>query len=781
MDQRLRSKRWQLAVSGLLLFIIAALLLPSDGSKPRENSSPEITVKLPLEGRIDGTRNTTTNPHDLVSLGDLPEAAPIGAIQVTERTVGEVSPFITAEMSSTEISSDISIVAIPNPISQEPPSVVPTTTEPHQHPEVASEALARKAIFEEQIGEQPSNQLSPTHRNAIFDSRFDSTKNHAARLVEWRRLLGVQVPESLPESPPDEYVRETEAGLAQTEIAEDDFFSPLVIATVPYQDQYLRAQPLEHSVIEVAAKLDDEDDIVDDEGFWEPVATEHSGQQEPEVPESSAPQIMVDTLPAIGVNREVAQPLGTGDSLADNGHSLADNPASPDLPLSGMRTDHPSYTLQALPAIQSSTNASKQLILPAATPVFPQQADSEPNSADEKEEDPEATDEATSVQDQANSDDDKKMIGHVAGKFGTCLRSAISCGLYFGNEFTFLATETSGSTRIQVVDTLTDELSEYTGEDAFGFGNRLTLGIQAQNIGFRVIYWAYEAGYSGHDAWKDPEINPVFSTTSKVGLETVDIDLTQNYCFLGCDLISACGVRFAEYQGSEFSYVSSNLQDALETSGGTRSYRSLQGMGPTFFMEMRKTIPWCLGSPARMPYGMYDPGSTGCFGCCQSDCGSYGSCGGCGGCDSCNIGSPCFPWRFYANVRLSVLWADTYSESMTESVVATGSGITSQGIARGRDKASVGQDEQSSLMTTQLQVGLEHRTPILCNRALWICRLGLECQSWDTGQHQAMSESYAFLSDSQDGAFGGRVNTLSRADNRYLDLFGITFLLGLNY
>lgn len=276
-------------------------------------------------------------------------------------------------------------------------------------------------------------------------------------------------------------------------------------------------------------------------------------------------------------------------------------------------------------------------------------------------------------------------------------------------------------------------------------------------------------------------MTPVFSTNSKVGLETFDIDLMQRYCFLGCDLMTACGVRFAQYQGSEFTTLSSNMQDALEITGNTRSYRSMEGVGPTFFVELRKTIPWCLGSPPRMPYGMFDPGSTGCFGCCESNCSTYGDCGGCGGgCDSCSLGSPCFPWRFYANFRVSALWADTYSESMTESIVATGDGLVTQGIARGRDKATLGIDDEKSLVTTQIQFGLEHRTPIFCNRALWICRLGFEIQSWDTGKHESKSQSYAFLEDPND-QFGGRVETLSRADNRYLNLCGFTFLLGLNY
>ena len=194
----------------------------------------------------------------------------------------------------------------------------------------------------------------------------------------------------------------------------------------------------------------------------------------------------------------------------------------------------------------------------------------------------------------------------------------------------------------------------------------------------------------------------------------------------------------------------------------------MEGVGPTFFVELRKTIPWCLGSPPRMPYGMFDPGSTGCFGCCESNCNTYGDCGGCGGgCDSCSLGSPCFPWRFYANFRVSALWADTYSESMTESIVATGDGLVTQGIARGRDKATLGIDDEKSLVTTQIQFGLEHRTPIFCNRALWICRLGFEIQSWDTGKHESKSQSYAFLEDPAE-QFGGRVETLSRADNRYL-------------
>ena len=43
---------------------------------------------------------------------------------------------------------------------------------------------------------------------------------------------------------------------------------------------------------------------------------------------------------------------------------------------------------------------------------------------------------------------------------------------------------------------------------------------------------------------------------------------------------------------------------------------------------------------------------------------------------------------------------------MTESVVATGDGIVTQGIARGRDKASLNQDDENSLLANANSIRL---------------------------------------------------------------------------
>lgn len=785
MDQRLTSKRWLLALSALLLFAIVVLLIPRqpseyDTTKPtaRQNQTSSTLEQDELVDAAEGIDQLRKLGKPLGALAIKPALPPTGPDRVTSIAATEQSATI-------EVSEPFSGVHHPLEVTERMDADLNVMD--------AEKATLQPAIFEEVMGEPHSFKLNFSHRNASFDSRLDASPNDAAvQLTEWRRLLGVQVPTSLPApisqetASPDELASPEELESVdedlkeQVELTNEDIFSPLVIATVPNQEQYVRETANEGEKISVAlAPIAHSEiahsEIVDEEGYWEPLATKGSSLQVLP-PLENAPSTISGNDSSDGNAEEIERkaPWEIRDSATPY-------EPLPDVASLDVQSDPAPGKWQMRSAIRESAGVSNQLVLPAATPVFPQstQASADKSPEEEKKKD-DPKQKTTEQEQQTAANDDKKMIGHLAGKFGSCFRSAISCGLYFGNEFTFLAAESPGTTRVRVIDTISSQMDEYSSEDAFGFGNRLTLGIQSQNTGFRLVYWTYAGGYSGHDAWKDLENSPVFSTTSKIGLETLDIDLTQKYCFLGCNLMTACGVRFAEYQGSEFTNVSSNLQGALETSGSTRSFRNMKGLGPTVFMELRKTIPWCLGSPARMPYSMIDPGSTGCFGCCQSDCGNYGECGGCGGCDSCNLGSPCFPWRFYANFRVSALWADTYSESMTESVVATGNGIVTQGIARGRDKASLNQDNENSLLATQIQFGLEHRTPILCNRALWICRLGLEIQSWNTGKHESKSQSYAFLADPDD-EFGGRVETLARADNRYLDLFGFTFLLGLNY
>ena len=787
MDQRLTSKRRLLALSALLLFAIVVLLTPRQASEQRSAGSAvqqfQEPSKLAQSQLVDGAEET----QQLRPIGQLESAL---AIPTAEPPAGftpksSVAPSVpSATIDKLQQSSGVD------------PTLRVEVLERRQAGmklESADKPVLKSAVFEEEVREHKSLGFFPVHRNAGFDSFIDASPNDAAlRLVEWRRLLGVRMIPTLsdslsPESAsPDEPTSLDQLAAVDEDLDEqfehtnEDLFSPLVIATVPNQEQYVRGTAIDSETVSVAlAPLVQNDvgsnEIVDEEGYWEPVETNNSSLQ---VPASRANA----TSNSLGN----AQLAGDAGPIVQNSQSEVKASGKPydSLPAvvgadiqSGTNPDE--WRMRS--AIVESSSVSNGVVLPAATPLVPQDTQASTDKTSDQEKKKEDSQENTAEpEEQSTANDDKKMIGHLAGKFGTCFQSAISCGLYFGNEFTFLAAETPGTTRVRVIDTITSQIDEFSGEDAFGFGNRVTLGIQAQNIGFRFIYWTYTGGYSGHDAWKDLDTTPVFATTSKIGLETFDIDLTQNYCFLGCNLITACGVRFANYQGSEFTNVSSNLQNALETSASTRSFRSMQGLGPSFFMELRKTIPWCLGSPARMPYGMIDPGSNGCFGCCQSSCQTYGSCGGCGGCDACNLGSPCFPWRFYTNFRVSALWADTYSESMTESVVATGDGIVTQGVARARDKASLNIDDENSLVSTQIQVGIEHRAPIMCNRALCICRMGLEFQSWDTGKHDSKSQSYAFLTDPND-SFGGRVETLARADNRYLHLFGFTFLLGLNY
>ena len=788
MDQRLTSKRWLLALSALILLAIGVLLLPDQVLKDRVSHPPDKHHRASSEAE-----NASTRPHQLQSIS--PPSTAIALTKTLETAIPGTESTSTplkdaGLLQSTELFQSVGQIVNSSrsdsdnfPFSQGTKNASPL-------PLLSKAAFPQIAYFEEAVSEQRSSELAFAHRNASFDSRTDSAFNDLAtvRLAEWRRLLGVQVPPTLPDAEVEtsdsiadesQDTAEEEDFGDQVEEPDGDIFAPLMIAAVPNQEQYVRETTTNVETISVAVALSKDDEILDEEGYWEPVPADKLSL--PTLPPVANAATTISGLPLpVDHFREIKNDdLPVAGSAPSLDASAALDVSAPQVASLDSQADSDRSAWQMRSAILASPGATRQPILPAATPVFPQGNNTSGDAAAEEKEDKEKSEAAPQAQEDT-ANEDKKMIGHLAGKFGSCFRSSISCGLYFGNEFTFLGAETPGTTRVRVIDTISSQIDEYSSEDAFGFGNRLTLGIQSQNIGFRVVYWNYAGSYNGHDAWKDLDSTPVYSTTTKVGLETVDIDLMQKYCFLGCDLMTACGVRFAEYQGSDFTALTSTLQGMLETSGNTRSFRSMQGFGPTFFMELRKTIPWCLGHPARMPRGMIDPGSTGCFGCCQSDCSNYGNCGGCGGCDSCSLGAPCFPWRFYANFRVSALWADTYSESMTESVVATGDGIVTQGIARGRDKATLGMDDENSLLTTQIQFGLEHRTPILCDRALWICRLGLEIQSWDTGKHSSLSQSYAFLEDPAD-QFGGRVETLSRADNRYLNLFGFTFLLGLNY
>lgn len=525
---------------------------------------------------------------------------------------------------------------------------------------------------------------------------------------------------------------------------------------------------------------------VETDGFWE--AFDASLESEPVSlagPLNQNQQELENDLPSSSNEDSSKATLST--PLSSSINSIA-------LPSPDSGEADPSVSQHELQPFAAASMVAPMLqeVLPTPPPGLPppspadsdqsETAEGEEDLDDSDQEDEDADDSAseTDASGEDSSDDEKKMLGHLAGQFGYCFRSALSCGFYFGNEFTFLGVESPGYTRVKLTDSVKDSVDQFTGDEAFGFGNRITLGLRAKNIGFRAIYWAFAADNSSHDALNDIDRTPDFSTSSTARLETFDFDLTQNYCIMGCNLTSSCGFRFAEFQGSELTHLAGEISDLLQATASTLSHKSMRGFGPSFSMELRKTIPWCLGSPAYMPQGHFDPGCSGCFGCCASDCNSYGACGGCGGCDSCGLGSPCFPWRVYFNTRISLLWADTYSESITDSVIATGPGVVTQGIARSRDYASLSEEEKATLLSTQIQLGLEYQQPVFCNSALFKMRFGLEFQMWNLGESATMSESFAFLTDPND-SFDGRVDALSRSDNEYLDLFGFTFLIGLNY
>lgn len=361
---------------------------------------------------------------------------------------------------------------------------------------------------------------------------------------------------------------------------------------------------------------------------------------------------------------------------------------------------------------------------------------------------------------------DKNMISELVGSGYGLFSRVHDGGVYFGSEFTLLRPKHIGDARTTLTDLINDDSYNTSADIGFGTGGRYTLGVRGSEVGLRAQYWNFEADLVdiGGGTWNNPSLR--HTTSSRVQMESIDVEITQRHCLLGCELESSFGGRYVDYEGMTSAIFNDELHDSLEFTGMARAMRALTGAGPTLAIAGRKNIPFCFGgSTVESMLPVLD-----CVECNSADC--------TGLCSTWRTAQPHFPLSVYWNGRISWLWADQISSAMTEATVMHQVDGASVATARARDYAYLFDDSNKSLYTFTLQLGVEYTKPIFCRSQLTL-RCGIEYQHWDLGKHLAQSQSFAFLTD--ESTFGGRVDTYAASRNEAIILTGFTFMAGINY
>lgn len=335
-------------------------------------------------------------------------------------------------------------------------------------------------------------------------------------------------------------------------------------------------------------------------------------------------------------------------------------------------------------------------------------------------------------------------------------------GFYFGNEITFLSTSDPGVTHVRTTNLLNGAVHNTQGDSGIGTGYRLILGTRGPIVGMRARYWTFAEERIDLDNAVIGSSWPDAANLSSTEMSALDMEFTQLFYINQTQLEASFGMRYASYQGFDQVEHHGNLLDSLEVDGIATSYRSMNGYGPTFSLSGRRPLPrlglFRKSEPEPIQPKEVQPMSGEFDAVCLPGCG----------------------WNWYWSMRGSALWGETHATATTESQVFVKSDGAASGVARSRDQASISRDVESSLLQGELGLGLEYKRPLCRIPGCLVARAGLEYQYWQTGRGGAQSNSYAFLS-STDPVFGGRVDAWAAPTNRYVDLFGLQFSLGINY
>ncbi len=324
----------------------------------------------------------------------------------------------------------------------------------------------------------------------------------------------------------------------------------------------------------------------------------------------------------------------------------------------------------------------------------------------------------------------------------TCHQGAVWCsaaGIVGGVQGTFLAPSKDSLLSVKMID-IVDGTTLYEESDfGFGGGTRTWLGLQAENVGFRAVYWGYENSNYNPDENVNAIATAGFANNYYLGANTFDLEMFNTYCFGMSTVRASLGARYADMERQAMILGRGKVGDVgLLGLASTKS--ELEGWGVVAGLEGTYPLrPW-----------FRDP--------------------------SCGPG----PCHFFWKVQGAGLTADTKAVAVTQVHAVPTTDLFA--TAYSRDEAWAA--GESTILTGLLQLGLDYRIAISrCYRPAYVDLMcAFEAQSWQTGEAAATSTSNAFLAGLYNGrAFGGGVEAKSNTNPNDIALYGFVFGVSLNY
>jgi hypothetical protein len=292
---------------------------------------------------------------------------------------------------------------------------------------------------------------------------------------------------------------------------------------------------------------------------------------------------------------------------------------------------------------------------------------------------------------------------------------------------------------VQLTNLIDGSQTSQTSEFGFGGGVRTWAGLQADNVGFRAVYWTFQNAYYEPDfPLKSPSLRGS-SSGYRLDAETVDIEVFNTFCFGQSVVRSSLGARYASLQ-RQADVLGRGKVAGVELLGLASGQADLSGWGVVAGLEGYHPLdPWF--------------------------------------CSDCVGPSLC---HFFWKLQGSGLAAESRVAAATEVYALTS--IDSPAMAYSRDEAKAHWD--GNVLTGMLQAGFDYRIPLSsCYRPTYLdLMIGFEGQVWQTGKVGAASESYAFFAGEVNGqTFGGSVEASSRMNPNSIGMFGFVFGTALTY
>jgi hypothetical protein len=300
------------------------------------------------------------------------------------------------------------------------------------------------------------------------------------------------------------------------------------------------------------------------------------------------------------------------------------------------------------------------------------------------------------------------------------VRNCCNLGLEVGVEGVFLAPIGEPEQSVYLTDLGSNSSVFGESTPGLGAGIRTWIELQKNDRGLRARYL-----YFGNAvALSDPEFvvpaDPGFIQSYNLDANTLDLELTQQFCLCEHQLETSFGGRWARLNRSS-TVTGFGTVGGTDVQGFAYGANETEGAGFTSSIGGRRAI-FCDGG-----------------------------------------------WNFIWGFRGSFIWADSTTAVLTDVTAAQGATV-----ARSRDSAFAG-TEAEDLFILDLTLGVEYESCIkcCCREANLFFRTGFEYQWWDTGS--PFAESYSFAGVGGPGG-SGLVEAFSYGHDGDLSLIG--FFLG---